>query len=168
MTMLHTIQSSYERIRAEYITVADAALTPATAGLTYKASDRPSDCFEAGPAAGGGMCVIFDGEATDGDTFSWSLYGYRTVAEGGIGPAEIICSGTGIFGTAVSDTGDGYLYVDTIVITNPGSWYDVPVAIDSDSNRICKICFDFAGFKFLSVRFTVIGSTSINGHVAYF
>ena len=100
------------------------------------------------------------------------MYGYRTVADAdnssNLGPAEIIGSGTGIFGTAVSETGDGYLYVDTVVITNPGNWYDVPVAIDSGNNRICKICFDFSGFKFLSVRFTAIGSTSINAHVAYF
>ncbi len=172
MSMLHTIQSSYETIRADYVTVADSDLDGFTAGLTYKATDRPDDVFEAGPEVGG-ITVIFDGVASDGDTFSWSMYAYRTVGErddgsSNIGPAEIVAAGTGIFGTAVSETGDGYLYADTVVITNPGNWYDVPVAIDSGNDRICKICVDFAGFKFLSVRFTAIGSTSINAHVAYF
>jgi len=165
--MLHTIQSSYESVRSSHVLAADADLDGTTAGLTYKSTDRPSDneCFIAGPEVGG-VGIIFEGEGSENETFSWSMYGYRTVGEGNIGPAEIIGTGTGILGTAVSE--NGYLYADTIVVTNPGSWYDVPVAIDSGNNRICKICFDLAGFKYLSVRFTVIGCTSIQSYVAYF
>ena len=164
--MQHTIQSSWERIRSSYVTVADTDLDGVTTGLTYKSSDRPSDCWTAGPEAGG-TTVIFDGEASNNETFAFTLWGYRTVGQD-IGPAEIVCAGTGAFGTALSETGTGYLYADTLVITNPGSWYDVPVAIDSGNDRICKICFDLCGFKYLSVRFTTINSASINGHVAYF
>ena len=169
MTMLHTIQSSYEKVRSAHVTVADSDLDGTTTGLTYKSSDRPADseCFVAGPEVGG-VGVIFDGEGSDGDTFSWSMYGYRTVGEGNLGPAEIIGSGTGILGTALSESGTGYLYADTVAITNPGSWYDVPVAIDSGNNRICKVCFDLVGFKYLSVRFTVIGSTSMQAYVGFF
>lgn len=169
MTMLHTIQSSYEKVRSAHVTAADSDLDGFTTGLTFKSTDRPADseCFTAGPEVGG-VTLIFDGKGSAGDTFSWSLYGYRTVGPGNIGPAEIIAAGTGILGTAVSESGTGYLYADTIVITNPGSWYDVPVAIDSGNNRICKICFDFVGFKHLSVRFTAIGGTSMQTYVSFF
>lgn len=165
----HTIQSSYEKIRSGHVTSADTDLDGTTTGLTYKSSDRPSDseCFVAGPEVGG-IGVIFDGEGSDLDTFSWVLYGYRTVSGTGIGPAEIIGAGTGALGPALSETGTGYLYADTVVITNAGSWYDVPVAVDSGTDRICKICFDMCGFKYLSVRFTAIGGTSMQAYVGYF
>lgn len=167
LTMLHTIQSSYEKLRSGQVAVADSDLDGVTAGLTYKSTDRPDDseCFVAGPEVGG-VTLIFDGEGSATDTFSWSLYGYRTVGPGNIGPAEIVAAGTGLLGTAVSE--NGFLYADTIVITNPGSWYDVPIAIDSGNNRICKLCFDLVGFKYLSIRFTAIGGTSMQCYVSYF
>ena len=167
MSQLQTHQSSYQKIRSDFISVADTALDGVTAGITYKSTDRPSDseCFVAGPEVGG-VTVIFSGVGADDDTFSWALWGYRTVAEDQVGPAEFICSGTGILGTALAEIGDRY--ADTIAITDPGNWYDVPVAIDSGNDRICKICFDLCGFKYLHVRFTVIGGTSMQGYVSFF
>ena len=164
MSQLHTHQSSYQKIRSNFVTAADATLS------SYKATDRPADseCFVAGPEVGG-VSVIFAGSGSDNDTFSWILYGYRAVGEGAnIGPAEFICSGTGILGAAEAEIGSGYLYADTIVITDPGNWYDVPVAVDSGNNRICKICFDLCGFKYLHVRFTAIGGASMQAYVGFY
>ena len=160
MSMIHTIQSSYQAVRKEFVT-ADATLT------SYSGTSRPSDCFEAGPEVGG-VGIIFAGVGSDTDTFSFSMHGYRTAAENGIGPAEFICSGTGALGPVETELGNGSLYADTILITQQGSWYDVPVAIDSGNDRICKVCYDFCGFKYLYVDFTAIGGTSMNAYVGYF
>jgi len=150
-------------MRSSIITTADATLT------SYKSTDMPSDVWEAGPAAGG-VTVIFIGTGADDATFSWSLHGYRAVGQDQVGPGEIIASGTGILGAALSEIGTRY--ADTINITNPGSWYDVPVAIDSGNNRICKVCFDLCGFKYVISQFTAIGAggqaTGMNSYVAYF
>jgi len=129
----------------------------------------PADVWKAGPESGG-TTVIFLGTGAADTTFSWSMHGYRTVGEGGVGPGEVIAEGTGILGAAVSEVGDRY--ADTIVITNPGSWYDVPVAIDSGNNRICKVCFDLCGFRYILVQFTDIGgggqATGMTAYCAYF
>jgi len=171
MGMQHTIQASYEKVRSGFVTSDDTVLDGITSGLTYKSSDRPaSECWESGPAVGANT-VLFIGNGAENTTFSWKMYGYRTAAEDGVGPAEIIAEGTGIMGTALAEVGTRY--ADTVVITNPGSWLDVPVAIDSGNDRICKVCYDFCGFKYLYTEFTNIGGgggevTSIQAYVAYF
>ena len=163
--MQHTIQSSYEAIRSGFVTTDDSALT------SYKSTDRPtSECWESGPATGG-VSVIFIGNGADNTTFSWTLYGYREAAEDSVGPAEFIASGTGILGAALAEVGTRY--ADTIVVSVPGSWLDVPVAIDSGNDRICKVCFDLCGYKYLYVLFTNVGggggeATSIQAYVSFF
>ena len=163
MGMQHTIQSSYEALRSAIVTSADATLT------SYKSTDRPSDIWSGGPEVGG-VGIIFIGTGADDATFSWSLHAYRTVGESNVGPAEFIANGTGILGAAVSEVGDRY--ADTISITEAGSWYDVPVAVDSGNNRICKVCFDLCGFKYILVQFTDIGgvgeATGMNAYISYF
>ena len=163
--MLHTMQSSYQPLRKSLVTVSDSALDGVTAGLTYKSTDRPDDCFEAGPEVGG-VGVIFIGTGADNSTFSWKLYGYRTVAESGVGPGEFIAQGNGILGTALSEVGTRY--ADTLVVTVPGSWLDVPVAVDSGNNRICKVCFDLCGYRYLYAEITLGTATGIQPYVGFF
>ena len=160
MSMLHTMQSSYQAMRSSFVTV-DTTLA------SYKSSGRPSDSFTAGEEVAG-VGIIFAGVGSDEDTFSWSLHGWRVASESGVGPAEFICSGTGALGPVVTELSNSSLYADTVSISDPGSWYDVPVAIDSGNDRICKVCFDLCGFKYLYVDFTAIGGTSMNGYVGFF
>lgn len=164
MSMLHTMQSSYQRMRKFFITSDDNSLP------SYKSSDRPEDVFECGPEVGG-VGIIFIGDGVENDTFSWSIYGYRACGLDGVGPGEFICSGTGLLGTAVSEVAS--LYADTITITDPGSWLDVPIAIDVGNNRICKVCFDLCGYKYIYVMFTGVGGggvevDSINAYLGFF
>lgn len=170
MAMLHTMQAGYQKIRSDFVSSDDSALDGVTSALTYKSTDRPvNECFVAGPEVGG-IGVIFIGNGADDTTFGFKLYCYRTVAENGVGPAEFICSGTGILGTALSEVGTRY--ADTVVITNAGNWLDVPVAIDSGNNRICKVCFDLCGYRYLYVEFSGVGgageATSMQSYVAFF
>lgn len=166
MSMTHTFQSSYERMRLNFVIADDSAYTAST----YVSGSRPTDCWQAGPEVGG-VGIIFIGTGVANNTFGWELYGYRVASEDGVGPAEFIGSGTGALGTAEAEVGD--LYADTIVITDPGSWLDVPVAIDVGNNRVCKVCFDLCGYKYVYVRFVDIGgggaeATSMNAYIGYF
>jgi len=165
MSMSHTIQTSYEAVRSGYVAADDTALDGATSGRTYMQADRRvAECWEAGPEVGG-VTLIFAGSSADTETFSWKLYGYRVE-----GPAEFVCEGTGALGPAVAP--GGKLYADTLVITDPGNWLDIPVAVDSTNNRICKVCFDLCGFKHLYVEFSDFGgvgeATDIQAFVAFF
>jgi hypothetical protein len=93
--------------------------------------------------------IIFGGTNAENETFSFGIFGYAN----NNGPAELICTGTGILGaqdivkypeTAVAVTG---WWADTLVVT---SYHPTTIIVaDSGNDRVAKLCFDTIGYKYL-------------------
>jgi hypothetical protein len=158
------MQNGYEPLRVDYATADDSVKDGTTANLTFQHVDMPSTVKQVGPEAN--ICeMLFEGAGSENDTFSFKLYSYSVN-----GPAEIICAGNGILGTAKYD--NDHLYCDTVTFTEQTNWLDTPVTVDSGNNRICRVCTDLFGTRFIDIEFTNVGgggteASEIRAHIRF-
>ena len=162
--MYHTLQAGFEPLRQVYATSDDSVKDGTTVNLTFQAGDRPSNVKQIGPEAN--ICeIMFEGAGSVNDTFSFKMYSYSVN-----GPAEIICAGDCVLGTAKYDA--DHLFCDTVTFTDVSNWLDTPVAVDNGNNRIFRVCFDLFGTRFIDIEFTNIGGgglevDSIRAHIRF-
>ena len=163
MSMYHTLQAGYEPLRKDYATSDDSVKDGTTTGLTFMFSDKPAITKQVGPEAN--ICeILFEGAGSANDTFSFKMYSYSVN-----GPAEIIAAGDCILGTAKYDS--THLFCDSVTFTDLTNWLDTPVRVDHGNNRMCRVCFDLFGTRFIDIEFTNIGgggqASAIRAHIRF-
>ena len=125
MTMLHTMQTQYTKMRPTDVTTDDISIDGSTSG--YRLTDiTERDVIEYDPAANG-IEIIFSAEGANGDTFGAYIW---NIAQGGIAErvAEITCA----LGTAWADMTNAdsttRLFADTVTISTEYHLKEVTVA----------------------------------------
>lgn len=153
MTMMHTIQACYEKMRREDVTVDDTGFDGVTKGQRYT-DITTRDVFMYDTAVNG-VEIIFTGECVNGDTFGAEIWNISTD-----GIADKVADITGIAGTAVADITNidntTRLFMDSITITEEFHLKEVTVA-DSGNNRFAKVGLDTLGSKGGAITFHSVG-----------
>ncbi len=147
MTMLHTIQGTYEPLR-DAITSADATVGPGD----FDFSSKPSHAFQTDEAWNGlEMIFKFPSGAVANEDVHGMLYGWVQN-----GPRERIAEISVTAGTATIGGVATALWGDTIVLT---SLHINTVSVtDSANNTVAKLAFDLAGLKYVAAEFTVLSA----------
>lgn len=153
MTMMHTIQACYEKMRVADVTLDDTGFDGVTKGQRY--TDITTRDVYMYDTAANGVEIMFSGECVDGDTFGAEIWNIST---DGIG--DKVADITGAAGTAVADMTNmdntSRLFMDTITISEEFHLKEVTVA-DSANNRFAKIGLDTLGSKGGAVTFHSVG-----------
>ena len=153
MTMLQTIQASYEKMRSEDVTVDDTGFDGVTKG--QRLTDITTRDVFIYDTATNGVSVMFSAEAVDGDTFGAEIW---NITNNGI--ADKVADITGIIGTAVADMTNvddtSRLFGDTVTISEEFHLKEVTVA-DSGNNRFAKVGWDTLGCRGGYISFHSVG-----------
>lgn len=131
------------------VTIADATLTPATAGVTFHESDRPADAFKLNEEYNASVIIFENYDTADNKNAGVNIWGYATT-----GPAEFIADLSLTTGKARIDDIATSLYTDTITRVNDlsdGHIKKIKI-LDSGNDRISKVWFDNTGLKYLYVE----------------
>jgi len=154
MSVLHTIQASYEPMRSGDVTTDDTALDGETDGYTYHCEDRPKEAYKLGPEynsceiifTGGYECAdnTENADTTDGGNFAFKFYGYAEH-----GPAEYLCDVSGTIGLARISDSTLALYADTLTIASQAHIKTISTADAAGSDRIAKLIFDTCGLRYI-------------------
>lgn len=148
MTMIHTYQSAYEVLADA--TVDQAALDGATAGQTIHWHDLPAENASGGrhsiQPAWSMVEIIAESQhdATNDSNAAFKLWGYADGGPVGEYIADISCT----VGTSRIEDSASALYIDTMVIAEEKHVNSLTVS-DSGNNRVAKLTFDAAGFKWI-------------------
>jgi hypothetical protein len=155
MTMLHTFQGAYEKMRK-----ADPASDEATI-TDFKPSARESADVSLGwypvdPASNGIEMIPYQADNTANTNGTWQLWGMAT----GNGPAEMLAEISGTVGTAkISDDFTALAY-DTLTVASDVHISDISVSDAGGNNRVAKIRTDAIGYKYLKNVYTDISAAN--------
>lgn len=153
MTMMHTIQACYEKMRVEDVTGDDTGFDGVTKGQRYT-DITTRDVFIYDTAVNG-VEIIFSAEAVATDTFGAEIW---NISVDGI--ADKVADITGAAGTAVADMTNiddtSRLFMHSITITEEFHLKEVTVA-DSGNNRFAKVGLDTLGSKGGAITFHSVG-----------
>lgn len=172
-----TVTSDYRLLRAKAVEDDGSTIAIASEG---DFAQKPSGAKRVPPiqhnTPANAVCIIFAGEDTANETFSWRLWAWRN----NNGPAEHVANGTGVLGSQdvvlYPDSGTAVtastLWADTLSITNNTfikTWY----VADSGNNRVAKLWGDLAGYEWIYCEITNAGDAGgeaglVSVYYAYF
>jgi hypothetical protein len=158
MSVLHTYQGSYE-VLADFSS--DVSLFDgSSAGATYDWNDRPNlidgsqGCKRLGGETNGVEMIFLNDEvAEDGTNASFKLWGYTEN-----GYAEYLADISLTTGTARFGDSTVVLWADTITIAEQVHIKNFTAKDNAGNNRIAKLQFDAAGYKYLCAELYDISS----------
>ena len=156
---LHTIQTSYEKMRGADVDADEATITD------FRPSARVTDDADASTAwyplnqeSNGAEIIFYQEDATPNVNSTVQLWG-RAVHNG---PAELIAEISGTVGTANILNDTTALAWDTMNIIFDGLPVNIVASDSSGANRPARITFDTMGLKYLKPIWPDISSNGNN------
>lgn len=156
---LHTIQTSYEKMRSKGVDSDEATITD------FKPSARIADDADTSTAwyplnqeSNGAEIIFYQEDGTANVNSTVQVWG-RAVNNG---PAELVAEISGTVGTASILNDTTALAWDTMTIVFDGLPVNIVASDASGSNRVSRITFDTMGLKYLKPIWTDISSEGNN------
>jgi hypothetical protein len=153
MTMLRTIQTSYEKLRGADITGSEPTITDfKSSARVVDDGDVSTKWFELTEETNGAEIIPYQQDATSNKNATMQFWGRARHN----GPAQFIAEISGTIGTASIINDTTALAWDTMNIVLDGRPVNIAVADATGNNRPASITFDTMGLRYIKPIWTDI------------